>query len=419
MPIGALTNHVAGAVMNLATMVGNNQLIEDYLRGEVDAADFQDLISRPHGIPGSNHRAYIQAGNEGLDSNPKIYYDRGEWQIAKGSPYGTPIPLDRDCELDFTIYDNDALYLDAGVIPKFKVPSNKFIAGWVWEKLGANPYKADLSKVLTTAANSWCNWLYNAPIPTAGGVTNFKDSRDEAGRFDSSDYMDRWLTVPYGCKRIWCPNPGMLYVMGTAHGTWNHNMNPMHASAVTYHRLNGANGSALGQYWYDKSCLFRLFIDNDNSNLPSFEFDVNGETFRSNWTSIQDLAAEPRIGYGGNNDPAGDQGKMLGWEWSSRSLPKGVIRVASKIWVPVAGYYNISLRYNSRYCHGVVDPTGATADWKDDRFGCVDEDDWPGTDVKFRDEPGPINIARWEKVQLGAILHFKQGPRSTVTRKVG
>jgi len=136
MPIAPLTDHVAGTVMNLATLIGNNDLIEAYIKGEIDPADFSDQLGRAHGVPGEMHRVYVTGGDDGLDTNPSIRYDPLSWTKAN---YGTPIPLDRDCELDFSVYNNDSLFRPIIGSPEYLVPPERFISNWVWEKLGSRP----------------------------------------------------------------------------------------------------------------------------------------------------------------------------------------------------------------------------------------------------------------------------------------
>jgi len=413
MPISALTDHVAGAVMNLATLTGNNQLIENYLRGEVDAADFQDLIGRVYGVAGQNHRVYVQT--DGLDSSAPIRYDvtAGITSGAGAAPYGTPIALDKDCELDFTIYGPQDQY-NTGTV--YAVKPADFISGWVWESLGNNPTAAadGTGTALTTNPHSYANWLFNAPAPTAAAA--WADGTEFTGRFAKERYYDRWLTVPYGCKRIWVPEPCCLYVVAMTQGTWNHNMNMLALehqwqADADPRKSAGPDIVYLHESKYDRSAVFRLFIDkdNDNDNRP-FKWKSNGADFYANWSPIQDLVDQPRIGYGGNNDAGADQGKMLGLEWSFTCWHRATARVASRIYVPEAGYYNISLRYNSRYFHGFVDPDigGGIGTWVNSSFART-ENEISIDDNDVAERPGPINIARWEKTSIGAVAHFVPG----------
>lgn len=424
MPISALTNHVGSTVMSLATLTGNNQLIEDYLRGEIDAADFQNLIGRPFGLPGSNHRAYIQT--DGLDCSIEDLPDSKSWSDV----YGTPIPYDRDGVLDFTIYGADRSFYVTGIstevgavggvddgtydlTEQFSVSSQSLINRFTWERLGSNPRsKSDPTKELTTAASSWCNWLYNAPYPPDGGVTNFIDSRRHAGRFNKDYYYDRWLTVPHCSKRIWVPEAGTLYVIASCEGTWNHSMGQIQAETKT--RYGSQSEAGFTNWAMDRSAFFRLFVDADGSDSVPFSWASGGENFTANWTTIQDLEAESTIGYAGS---IGGKNENMGWEYSCRSYPRGLIRAANRIWIPEAGYYNISLRYNQRYIHGRIHgranpPDRIESDWRDDRFAYTGNNFSGCPDI-----PGPIHTARWHKSQIGAIVHFIQDPGPNILRR--
>jgi len=384
MPISALTDHAAASAMQLATMIGNNQLIDNYLRGEVDPADFQDLIRKAHGIPGANHRLYIA---DGVDYTPRMMFDT---DIDPAD--NTPLSLDRDCLVDMLAYgDAESKYWVAGN-SQYEVPPDEFMGRWVFERLGNRPAAAadGTGSQLFTHPHSWHNWLFNAPAPT--GATGWVDAVGSAGRFREEDYYDKWLTVPFASKRVWIPEACVLYVMAHAQGTWNHNMNP----ALERHAGGAGNGWGT-EPSEDSECpaMFRLFIDHDNDfSQRKFSWDVNGDTWHACWSPIQDYA---NVGYGGNNDAAPDQGKMLGKEWGFSCASRATARVASSIFVPSAGYYNLSLKFNSRYFYGIVDGEN---NWLDDEFALGDRD--------ALDKPGPINVARWDKSSLSAVAQFNR-----------
>jgi len=405
MPIAALTDHVAGTVMELATLIGNNQLIEQYLRGEVSASDFTDKISRVYGLPGQNHRVYTQDGSsEGFDGNVPVNYDPMEW----GSGYGLPIPPDRDGILDFTHYGKLDDYFPVnppGPTGNMEITAEQFISNWSWERLGNNPTGDPVGggAKLVTCADSWHNWLYNAPNPDDDpGVIGFQDARGINGRFPEDLYHDRWMTVPHCAKRIWIPEACNLYVIAMAQGTFNHQLNT--AAAEAYDKASSQDFYC--DPVFDRSAVFRLFIDKDNDKKSRpFKWRVNGQDFYANWSSIQDLDSRPNVGYGGNNDDVSIQGLMQGMEWSFCNRPRAVARVASRIRVPESGYYNISMRYNSKYWKGVV-AEDASGNWEHKKFARSSLDWIDSNGNLSRDEPGPIHIARWEKAQIGAVAHF-------------
>lgn len=424
MPINPLTDHVAGTVMNLATLLGNNELIEDYLKGNIDAADMAVYLSRTHGMPGNNHRLYVQDGSsEGLNSNPDVIYNSKQHMDI----YPSGISLDNDCVLDFTFYGGDRMkdfVSDETYLEEYQpAPRNitikpeDFIGMWAWERLGSNP-ETDAKKMLTTCPDSWHNWLFNLDSPgDIVGISDWVDGRDYTGRFPDQSYYDRWLTVPYGSKRVWIPHRCNLYVVAMAQGTWNHNF-----GNAKFHwwsnPLTGDNAHYfMGNPGGDRAAMFRLFVDRDNNPDKIFRWKVNGETFNSNWSPVQDTsdARGLLVGYGSDLDAGVYQHKQLGVEWSFTCFPRGVARVASKIHIPEPGYYNISMRYNSRYFKGFVNDSN---EWESEKFAYrqtqIQYTEDPGG-INVPDAPGPIHAARWEKVQIGAVAHFADAtPNDTI-----
>jgi len=424
MPIAPLTDHVAGTVMNLATLIGNNDLIEAYIKGEIDPADFSDQLGRAHGVPGEMHRVYVTGGDDGLDTNPSIRYDPLSWTKAN---YGTPIPLDRDCELDFSVYNNDSLFRPIIGSPEYLVPPERFISNWVWEKLGSRPKESGGANYLVTCPDSWHNWIYHAlppgDDPSDVGVTGFVDARSLAGRFENEGYYDRWLTVPYCSKRIWIPDPCTLYVVAMAHGTFNHNMTEAGRRDNIAQR-QGVNVAVSKSNFYvrsniDRCAVFRLFIDCDGADEDvigegPFRWETNGYKYNSNWSTLQDVGSVDELGVliraGGHEEVGYEAGNQLGMEWSFSCWPRAVARVASKVYIPRAGYYNISFRYNSRYFHGITKEGGMA--WEPNRFARTTNVINYAVDDDVEERPGPIHIARWEKTQLGMVAHFTQYPLS-------
>jgi len=392
MPIGPVTAFGATALLN--TLRTNVQVIEAYIRGEIDAQDFQDLLKVLHGRRDSVHRVY----GSRWTSTAEPFQEAGV-----NDPAVDTWDLDRDAQLDFTSYgDIDADY--------WNIPTQQYVIGaatafqrFTWEKLGNVPtqFANGTGKRIDTDNWSFRNWLFNAPEPDTvlgGNLANFVDGRKAAKRFSGEEYWDRWLTVPYATKRIWIPGPCVLHVSANATGTWNHNLSP-------YHERDSDNVQPGDDHvWGDKfdqtnelPAFFRLFIDRDNDKeWRGFSWEVNGETFYANWSPIQDY---PQVGYGGPGE-APLSGEMLGREWSFTNSPRGKAEVASQIFVPVKGWYNISMRYNSRYVHGWIKDLGAGFyDWM--------EEFWvkPAT-VGFR--PGYITRARWESSGIGAIAAFNR-----------
>jgi len=381
MPIGSMTSFNAGDPASLATMQGNVALVEAYIQGEIDPDDFQDKLKRIHGLRGGHTRVYGESWDSGVlpfgpisvsDVNADVWY------------------LDRDAHLDFTSYGKVENTWN-GVTDEYDIDAIGLVSKFVWEKLGNEPTEnADgTGNKIITSPYSWRNWLFgltSAPHANAG--------KDYSARFPDDEYWDRWLTVPYASKRIYIPAKCVLHVVGSATGTWNHNLNPF--------LERGASTTPLGKGWSEadgyapdneNGARFRLFIDKDNDpEWRKFSWQVNGNTWYSNWSPIQ---SHPRVGYGGTGDPAGDQGKMLGKEWAFTVAPRGTALVASEIVVPEAGWYNISMRYNSRYVFGYTD---VEAVWKNRFLG--------ETGTAWR--PGPICFSRWEKTGIGAVAQLKR-----------
>jgi hypothetical protein len=71
--------------------------------------------------------------------------------------------------------------------------------------------------------------------------------------------------------------------------------------------------------------------------------------------------------------------------------------VASEIVIPEAGWYNISLRYNSRYVYGWHEKTGGFYTWHPRFVGDL-------TPIR----PSMMSIARWESSGIGAIAQLER-----------
>ena len=104
-----------------------------------------------------------------------------------------------------------------------------------------------------------------------------------------------------------------------------------------------------------------MFIDqaHDKENRP-FSWLSNNREYSSNWAPIQPHA-EVGLGIrGGVSTNVGD-------EWMSSTWPRGTVRCQSEVYVPAAGYYTISLRYNSVHYLGFASwrGPGGIYDWQE------------------------------------------------------
>lgn len=368
MPIGALANHTANTVMNLATLLGNNNTIEAYLKGAIDPADFQDKLAAVHGVPGANHRAYVGAGfadAQEYTSTHSVFANPGP-ALADISPN----TLDSKAVIDFLSY-KDAAYFRRTINPPYATPEYYVFPAerefyWVWERLGMNPDTSEFGggTQLTTNPLSWANWLYNALEPNVADPAIVGYTPHISSRFDLAEYWDRWLTIPYCSHRIWIPEPCILYVTGKARGTFSHNLNIDAEDEIQAGPPTQAT---------DQSTHFRLFVDEDNrADRRPFSFTANGTTFYTNWKSI-------------NNR-----------ELSFTCYPRSEALCFGSVIIPNAGYYNISMRFMSRHWLGRVD--SVTHEW------------FP---QEMMNRAGEIPVARWECAQIGAVAQFKRSVLAT------
>lgn len=398
MPISALTGQTASTAADLGVLRSDIVLVENYLRGNVDAADFQDAIRGIHGRRGSVHRVWTETWDAQVSTRQKEVVSDPNVDLWK---------LDTEAYMDFTAYGD--IDVDFYHIPtnQFSINSSTAASRFTWEKMGNIPTTLANGggDKLVSCPSSWHNWLYNTPNPKQAipGLGDWVDGREAGRRFPKDEYWDRWLTVPYASKRIYIPAQCVLYVTGSAVGTWNHNLNPF-----LEHDTDGEGTG--GQCWETRDAAphkgfdegnecpahFRLFIDRDNDKeWRKFSWEVNETTFHANWSPIQDY---PQVGYGGPGE-APNNGKMLGREWSFSCAPRGQASISSYIEVPEAGWYNISMKYNSRYFHGYIETEGVAQFYRD------------GFHLKsgttgFR--PGYICFSRWESSGLGIIAHLNR-----------
>lgn len=386
MPIGALAAFTANAIADRATLIGNSQLVDAYLRGLVDAGDFVDKLRTEHGVRGSNYRAWATS----WDSSAYLVPDH---TIAPPDP----IKLDQDAHLDFTHFADPALQPTL-VGPPLEVQYSwtSLLSDYTWEKLGNVPVRTLDSYKLKTNPNSWQNWLYNAPRPSPlpAGWVEIGDIQSE---FPQGEYWDRWLTVHKASRRVYIPEPCVLYVSGSAIGTFNHNVNP---------EINGINfvSSRWGTWFGDAGvsecpAIFALFVDHDGTPGRRFTWTSNGDEFTADWSPIvpKNAGGVREVGYSG-----GPPRLMRGLEWSFSCAPRATAKVASYIEIDTPGWYNISMRYNSRYWQGILD--AGTATYNPSGLALMTP---PGL-VTGLWAPGPIRYARWEETGLSMLAQFKR-----------
>ena len=387
MPIGPVTPQVDGTPVNLTSMRLNINLVESYIQGNITAADFQDKVRGIHGLKNSVHRVYGEHFTANVEPN------QGN-SVADTAL--TVWSLDRDAVLDFTHYgDINADFYDSPT-KQYIIGSSVAFRRFTWEKMGNVPtlLHNGAGKKIETDCWSWRNWLFNAPDPTVAlglGMVSYIDGRQPAKRFPEDEYWDRWLTVPYASKRIYIPGPCVLHVMGNAVGTWNHTLNGFFEFDEDGDPSAGSKWTVANGYSpaNETPAFFRLFIDRDNNEeWREFSWSVGGQTFYANWSPVQEY---PEVGY--STDAA--YSKMLGREWSISCAPRAKAVITSQIAIPSAGWYNISMKYNSRYIHGISKNIGAGS-WEWQKGFWLKQ----GT-TAFR--PGYITQARWESTGIGAI----------------
>ena len=395
MPISPVTSFIASSVASRTDLITNSQLVDAYLRGKIDAGDFVDKLKGDVGVRGSNYRVWAESWDSGAYYVP-------DHAIAPPDS----IRLDHDAHLDFTHFTDPAdqptlLATPLGGSPISVIYSWKSLLGdYTWEKLGVTPIRSSDGYELKTNPNSWQNWLYNAPVPNPLPVdlsTGWINIGEYQSQFPRSEYWDRWLTVHKAAKRIYIPEPCLLFVTGAAIGTFNHNVNPeingLGTSPSEWH--TGWKTGAISEC----PAVFQLFIDHDGTPGRRFTWTSNGDEFTADWSPItpKNVAGIREVGYSGSPIRV-----MRGLEWSFSCAPRATARVASYIEVEQAGWYNISMRYNSRYWHGMYD--AATATYNPSMLALMD----PPAILIGLWAPGPIRYARWEETGLSILAQFKR-----------
>jgi hypothetical protein len=392
MGIPSLSTFAAGSPAAIADLQDNISKLDAYMKASIDGQDFTDKAQIRHGKPKSVHRVYRSSWEAGVSTevDDTVSANTDEWE------------LDRDAHLDFTAYgDVEGDFYDATEQTHIATPK-EFVSRFVWEKLGNVPTANNdgTGAELKFNPHSWENWLFQSkdPIVDSPSMTGYEDGKDVAHRFPDDEYWDRWLTVPYACKRIYVPEKCILFVRGSAIGTWNHSLTAFRERDT---QLIGDGNSAWDTGYDDTDeypAMFRLFIDRDNDKeWRGFTWEVDGNQWYANWSPVQD---SPLVGY---ETISGLDKRNEGVEISPSCSPRDTAFLASKILVPEAGWYNISFRYNARFWYGWNDTAENPDEWVNG---------WNAGGWNYH--PGPICFARFESSSIAAMAHFNRTGTTSV-----
>lgn len=345
MPI-VQTPVVTGTPISRAAVDANLGAVEQYLKGNIPGSDLSAAIGTVSRVDGQNLLAYTPKPYEiGLSTR---------WSRHSGR-LNHRNRLDEEGTLDFCYYGDPWHRPQVGLGLDITNPCGMNAKGWqggyVFERLGNVPVAQGGGRALQRMVWSWNNWRWNftAPAWASTNQTAYYDLLFE--RFPVSEYWDAWKTVPYASAKIYVPEACMLMVQGWARGTWN----------MVGH-LNGA----IDKEWTnlhnrdDAPTVFRLFIDQAHRpDSRPFEWESNGVTYNANWAPVQTHA---EVGQGLKGGVLTNKGS----EWMASTWPRGAVRCVSEVYVPAAGYYTISLRYNSLHYIGHTEYTGPGSvwDWK-------------------------------------------------------
>jgi len=414
MPLsGALTDHVAGQVMELATLIGNNDIIEEYISGAIDPADFQDLITRAHGIRGQRHRAYLGIPFDSRCAQASHHAVTGGQADAPGDTpptVGAASDLDTRACLDLTMLE-DARIISAGsTYPGGNASTYLGIGDGVWqgpirtrpsfllfERLGLNP---DMSgghggpTPLRSYDQSWHNWRWDGDLlgtDYPGGIQYFASGTDykyenHLINFNDTDtqYYDRWMTVPYCSMRIWVPDPCILIVVASATGTCNSSLGGLYHPDGTLQDWREAGHTVPQQAQNDTSNEFRLFLDSDNR--PGNTVGDGGRTF--SWYAGEGQSVNRRLAKTNWIPHTSVNGANPTRGITITNAPRATFLLASEFKVPTAGYYNVSMRYNAPYFFGGVNFSIDPNEYVSDAYCGVRNDHW---------------VSRWEHCHIGAV----------------
>jgi len=357
---------VSGTEISRSILDVNLQAVESYLRGRITGADLAAQIGVSSRVDGENLVNFTPPGFEmGIPA---------EWSRRRDD-LNQRLDLDSEAILDFLYYGepeerrvfintgpglegNEPGYPDDILHWGQMVGSSNLDSGqdqlsrFVYERLGTIPAPLKAAPELPSTILSWNNWRWNMARPPSPQVEWGPEYQDRKNvRFPPSEYWDTWKTVPYASAKIYVPGPCQLVVNGYARGTWN---------CVSHRDGLEDNGDRrftwrdnLLDYWRNKQdppTVFRLFIDqaHDPENRV-FRWKSNGHEYESNWAPVQ---PEPEVGLGLRGGWPNEIRENVGREFFSSTWPRGTVRAVSEIFVPEAGYYNISLRYNSLHFFG-------------------------------------------------------------------
>jgi len=391
MPI-VQTPVVTGTAISNTELHGNLDNIEGYLKGAVPGADIAGKVPAHARTEESNILHFTKAPFEiGVPSN---------WD-TRGEEMDHTNPIDAESIIDFGAYGRTRPYIamNQGVVtPQAQQvhpdvvqewEPNEFQAKFLFERLGNIPGLIAGTKNNQNLMWSWNNWRFNLTAPNPAWPKGIS-GRDYAAavftRFPQDELWDTWKTVPHASMKIYVPEQCQLFVDAHARGTWNTVLQGIGPVVKRWSDLDLDN---------DPPIAFRLFIDQAHDvNSRVFEWDSNGDTYQANWAPIQ---PEREVGLGLRNGVM----ETVGREWRSSTWPRAVVRCASEINVPKAGYYNISLRYNSQYFYGYYRQTGDNQGWQFGKFAPYPMPTGPDSSAS-----GPPWVARFEASGIQAFAQL-------------
>jgi hypothetical protein len=326
-------------------------------------------------------------------------------------------PIDRDSVLDFLYYGspfmNGGQQLAYSAAPGnpletdlvnpcgtgYNITGKPWQASYVFERLGNIPTPKGHAREFENITWSWNNWRHGLERPNfgAGPAINAYNSFPW-NRFPANELWDTWKTVPYASAKIYVPEACQLFVQAWARGTWNmvahRPADPTDAPQPTGPIAKAWGGMDASD---DAPTIFRLFVDQaHDKDSRKFAWRSNGLSYEANWAPIQN---ELEVGLGAR----GLDTAIAGREWKMSTWPTGMLRVASEIHIPAAGYYTISLRYSSEHYLGWGKWNGASYDWRRD---CA-PDDAPTGDVS-KNVWGLNLVSRFEASGIQAVAQLKR-----------
>jgi len=347
MPI-VQTPVTTATAMSRSAIEANLSAIENYLRGNVDAADLSALIGASGRVNEQNMIVYA----------PKAYEigPSKEWSVHSGR-LNHRLDLDDEGLVDFQYYGSpffNGERVTVGGVGASNIVDpcgTNNVGRWqdkyVFERLGNVPESVGHIQDLKRMVYSWNNWRWNFPapaFPTPAGIHAYLNLFYQ--RFPDDEYWDSWKTVPNASTKIYVPGPCMLFVQGWARGTWN-GVGHLNGPIDKNWDLKIGPGVPGGtEAKFDPPVLFRLFVDQAHKkNDRPFNWFSNGNEYKANWAPIQ---TAQEVGLGTRSGVFGP----VGHEVQCSTWPRNTVRIASEIFIPAAGYYTLSLRFNSLYFAG-------------------------------------------------------------------